>query len=273
MNKIERSDDPSVRTATALQLIASLLIVCMAAVPITALAWGGEAHRVIAEVAEGQLSAAAKREVTRLLALEPGATLSSVSTWADEIRSPSTASWHYVNFAREANCRYEAERFCVKGSCVVGAIERQLAVLASAAPVEDRLKALKYVVHFVADVHQPLHAGFYDDRGGNGFQLQAFGRGSNLHALWDSGLVQHWPGGAAALRAAVADDKGSDDGTFAPAAWAEQSCRIVATEGFYPARRKLDAAYGQGWSEALVQQMAAAARRLAAALNRSLGGP
>ena len=115
MNGIERSDDPSVRTATALLLIASLLIVCMAAVPMTALAWGGEAHRVIAEVAEGQLSAAAKREVTRLLALEPGATLSSVSTWADEIRSPSTASWHYVNFAREANCRYEAEWFCVKG--------------------------------------------------------------------------------------------------------------------------------------------------------------
>lgn len=100
----------------------------------------------------------------------------------------------------------------------------------------------RYRVHFIADAHQPPHAGFDDGRGGNGFQMQAFGCGSNLHALWDGGLVQHWPGGAAALRSAVADDKGSNGGTFVPSAWDEQSCRITATKGFYPVRRKLDAA-------------------------------
>jgi hypothetical protein len=87
----------------------------------------------------------------------------------------------------------------------------------------------------------------------------------------DSSLVQHWPGGAASLRAVVAEHKDPDEGAFAHAAWAEKSCRIMATEGFYPAGHKLDAGYGQRWSKTLVQQMAAAARRLAAALNRSPG--
>ena len=68
--------------------------------------------------------------------------------------------------------------------------EKQLELLASPAPGEERLVALKYVVHLVADVHQPLHGGFADDRGGNGFQIswKSLERGSNLHALWDSGL-------------------------------------------------------------------------------------
>ena len=112
-------------------------------------------------------------------------------------------------------------------------------MLASNAPDEERLKALKYVVHFVADVHQPLHAGFADDRGGNKYQLQAFGRGTNLHAVWDVGLVEHWPGGARALRAAVGAEKSTVDASFAPGKWAEESCRVVSTDGFYPTGHKL----------------------------------
>lgn len=64
-------------------------------------------------------------------------------------------------------------------------------MLGSAAPDEQRLNALKYLVHFVADVHQPLQAGYQDDCGGNQYQLQAFMRGSNLHAVWDSGLIKY----------------------------------------------------------------------------------
>ena len=130
------------------------------------------------------------------------ASLASISTCADDNRTPVTAPWHYVNLPRDGTCRYEAERDCVSESCVVAAIERQAAVLASSASDEARLSALKYVVHFVADVHQPLHAGFADDRGGNTYQLQAFGRGTNLHAVWDTALIQliqQWPGGAGGL--------------------------------------------------------------------------
>ena len=235
----------------------------------SALAWGPAGHRLVAEVAETRLTPAARAELNRLLALEPGATLSSIANWADETRSLGTAAWHYVNFARGGDCVYEAPRLCIEGRCVVGTIETQLAVLASKAADEERLVALKYVVHLVADVHQPLHAGWADDRGGNGYQLQAYERGSNLHAVWDSGLIRNWPGGASELRRAV--DAQPEPQRTGPAAWAEESCRIVATEGFYPPGRTLEPAYDERWNPALVQRLKAAAVRLAALLNESLG--
>ena len=151
-------------------------------------AWGVTAHRAVAAIADQHLTTAARRQIDELLAVEPGATLESISTWADEVRSPSTSKWHYVNFPRDS-CTYDPDRDCPDGQCIVVALERQAAILRSDASSERRLKALKYVVHFVADVHQPLHAGFGDDRGGNRYQVQAYGRGTNLHALWDSGKI------------------------------------------------------------------------------------
>lgn len=237
-----------------------------------ALAWGADGHRLVADAAEAQLSPAARAEVHRLLALEPGATLSSIANWADETRSLGTANWHYLNFVRGSDCHYDAARQCLEGRCVVGAIERQLDVLASpAAPGEERLTALKYVVHLVADVHQPLHGGFADDRGGNDWQLQAFGRGSNLHQLWDSGLIRNWPGGLADLKRRVQAEPAPAPGSLLPSAWAEQSCRIVASEGFQPPTHVLAEGYDERWNPVLVQRLREAAQRLAAVLNERLG--
>ncbi len=80
--------------------------------------------------------------------------------------SPSTAAWHHVNLPRDGNCTFRADRSYLQGACVVGAIERQLGVLASRAPDDAGLKALKYAVHLVRDAHQPLHTGFAEDSGG-----------------------------------------------------------------------------------------------------------
>lgn len=137
-----------------------------------------------------QLTSKAKAEVDKLLALEPGETLVSVSTWADEHRSPATARWHCVNFPR-VSCSYLPQRDCPGGQCVVAAIDLQAEVLKSDAPSEKRLNALKYLIHLVGDVYQPLQAGYLDVKGGNTYQLQAFMRGSNLHAFWDSGLIKN----------------------------------------------------------------------------------
>lgn len=236
------------------------------------LAFGGVGHRLIAEQAEARLTPAARAEATRLLALEPGATLVSVSTWADENRTLGTAAWHYVNFPRGEPCQYQAAKLCIEGNCVVGALEKQLALLASAASDAERLTALKYVVHLVADVHQPLHAGFFDDRGGNSYQLQAFDRGTNLHSLWDTGMAVNWPGGEEAFKLAVkAAPAPTEQGTAT--LWAEESCRIVAQEGFYPEKRTLEPAYPQRWGGTLVQRVQAASQRLASALNTALAKP
>ena len=249
---------------------AVVALVAGALAPLPALAWGVAGHRMIAAEAQLLLTAAARAQVDKLLALEPGATLVSISSWADETRSRETAGWHYVNFPREAGCVYVAPRDCRDGDCVVGAIERQEAVLASQAPDAEKLVALKYLVHFVGDVHQPLHAGYADDKGGNAFQVRFEGRGTNLHAVWDSGLIRAWPGGADALLAAVGAGAAKAADASTPAQWAEESCRIVAAAGFYPSGRGVDAAYEQRMGPVLADRLAAASRRLASALNVAL---
>ena len=242
------------------------------AVSTQAWAWGSQGHQVVAAMAWELLQPATRQEVNRLLALEPGETLESLSTWADEHRNPATGPWHYVNFPR-GNCQYEAQRDCPDGHCVVAAIERARAVWASNANDNARLKALKYLVHLVGDIHQPLHAGYRYDRGGNKFQLRAFMRGSNLHAVWDSGLLRQldlenqalvallekMPTGGIKLQASMAEA-------------AEESCRLVATPAFYPADQ-VDQAYAKQFSPVMLARLATAARRLAWMLDNTARQP
>lgn len=229
-------------------------------------AWGTEGHQVIAMIAEKELTPAVRAEVDRLLALEPGATTASVSTWADEHRTPQTAAWHYVNFPR-GDCSYEPERDCPNGQCVVAAIERHAKVLGSKVPDDQRLKALKYIVHFVGDVHQPLHAGYLDDKGGNIYQLQAFMRGSNLHGVWDSGLINYLNEDAEAMASRLA--KGPQTVAWTLVQAAEESCRIVAIPGFYPGRL-VDGEYIDRFTPVMEDRLRMAGGRLAELLNRLL---
>lgn len=256
-------------TAAGLALFAAWLL----AIPSSAHAWGADGHQLIAREAQRLLTPTARSAVAELLALEPGATLATIATWADEARSPATAKWHYVNFPQESGCVYEARRDCTGGACIVGAIERQTAILASSASDAVRLRALKYVVHFVGDVHQPLHAGLATDKGGNKFQVQFLGRGSNLHSVWDSRMLHAWPGGVDSLQMNVRTVAASANvpSFFNPAQWAEESCRVVNAPGFYPRRRGVGDAYVQQMTPMVVQRLAEASIRLAAVLNKALG--
>jgi len=201
------------------------------------------------------------------LALKPGATLAAISTWADEHRNRTTAARHYINL-RRGNCTYNAQRDCPYSNFVVEAINWQLAVLASDASDEKRLTALKYIVHFVADVHQPLHAGYADDRGGNTYQLQAFGRGTNLHALWDSGLIQNLGMSDEELAARLMTPGVRVVGLDMSRA-AEESCKIVGEPGFYPPR-KLGLDYIERYTPVMEQRLGMAAARLSRLLNQIL---
>jgi hypothetical protein len=147
------------------------------------------------------------------------------------------------------------------------------AILASKAPASERLEALKFVVHLVADVHQPLHAGYADDKGGNLYQVQAFGHGSNLHAAWDSGLIEAWPGGAGALRSSALKASTTLSMATEPERWAEESCRLVAEEGFHPSARKIDAVYTARAWPVVQDRLVGAGWRLAALLNHALRAP
>ncbi len=248
--------------------LAAAAAVCLTAAPTAARAWGAKTHEVIAALAQERLTPTARQLVDELLAQEPGETLVSISTWADRVRSPSTATWHYLNFPRDAGCNYLAERDCPDGSCAVGALERQVERLRSDPDPKERLTALKWVVHLVGDLHQPLHAGYADDKGANLFQLQAFGKGTNLHSLWDTGIPTNWPTGLEGLaeeaRVKAATVKVTK---FEPSVWAEQSCRVVAAQGFYPEGRFVEEDYLERWRPVVSQRISESSVRLASLLN------
>lgn len=232
------------------------------------LAWGVEGHRLVAELAQQQLTPAAAAEVDRLLLAEPGATLVSVSTWADEQRSRGTAPLHYVNLP-EGDCQYSRSRDCPDGRCVVEGINAQIAVLKSTAPDARRLEALKWVVHLVADLHQPLHVGLAADKGGNLYQVRAFGRGSNLHAIWDTELIRRRSGGLRGLLGVLATPT-VDASPGDPARWANESCEIRRSAGFYPDDRAVGDPYAERWEATLASRLGKAGRRLADLLNGAL---
>jgi hypothetical protein len=249
--------------------VRGLLLLVLCALGSQAFAWGLQGHQVIANVAWQALTPKSRDEVSQLLALEPGQTLESIATWADEHRSPATSSWHYVNFPRNS-CKFEPERDCAGGQCVVGAIEKNLSVLASNADDKARLKALKYLVHLVGDIHQPLHAGYKDDRGGNTYSLRAFMRQSNLHSVWDSGLIAQLDLDNQALtrilQRSVAPKEVLE---ISVVGMAEESCRLVASPGFYP-EEKVTQEYVQRFMPLLQQRLSSAGYRLAAVINRAL---
>jgi hypothetical protein len=244
-----------------------ILALALSWLPSVAIAFGSEGHQVVAHLAEAQLNPKALTEVKRLLALEPGSTLASISTYPDEHRSPATGPWHYVNLPR-GTCSYVAERDCPDGKCVVGAIERQIAVLKSNAPDRAKLTALKYLVHFVADIHQPLHAGYSDDKGGNKYQIRFMSKGTNLHALWDSGLIDQIGKDSDALATELmATQMPAEASNLDMVNAALESCQIIRGLGFYPPNRKLRFEYVDSYIPVVKTRLALAGGRLAGILN------
>lgn len=272
---------PRIPRPLRLALLTPLLALALA--PPAALGWGREGHRVIGHLAEARLSPAARAEVARLLAGEPEPSLAGVSTWADEVRDlpewRHTASWHWVNLPREMPCQFEAERDCAPRQCIVGAIREQLALLSDRSqPPGRRTEALKFVVHFVGDVHQPFHAGFADDRGGNLAQVQWQRRGWNLHAVWDSALVRHAglepEAYARQLSGGPSLPEDHSLGLAAPEVeWALESCRMIGEASLYPERPFITQAYMEAKRPLAEQRLRQAGERLAALLEQALAPP
>ena len=167
------------------------LALLLSLLPAVALPWGAVGHRVTGALAEPLLDERARAAVTDLLGVE---TLAEASTWADEMRSnpapfwqQTAGPWHYVTVPagqlyRDVGAPEEGDAFT--------ALERFRAVLRDPeAPAEERRLALRFAVHLVGDLHQPLHAGNGTDRGGNDFEVRWFRSPSNLHRVWDSGMI------------------------------------------------------------------------------------
>ena len=127
--------------------------------------------------------------MARLLA--QGETLDSIASWADEVRNQrrETSTWHYINIPVAA-APGDWKPFCPPASCVMGVIPELIAQVKDLnLTTAQRGEALKFLVHFVGDMHQPLHVGDKGDRGGNDVQVVYLNRPGNLHSLWDTPLL------------------------------------------------------------------------------------
>lgn len=151
-------------------------------------AWGPTGHRATGEIAEQHLSKKAKKQIAALL---DGSSLALVSTYGDDIKSDKQyrkfSAWHYVNIPFGET--YQSQPVNKNGDIVVG-IAKAIEVLEDKnASREDKVFYLKMLVHFIGDLHQPLHAGIEEDKGGNDFQVRWFNNGTNLHRVWDSQML------------------------------------------------------------------------------------
>lgn len=215
------------------------LAFCLAFTPLCAFAWGPKGHEAVAHIAAMNLTPKARAAVAGLLGGEAEAMMAINASWADEIREarPQTASWHYVNLQLSQDMRYRPARDCPRDNCVVAQILRQEAVLRSNAPRQAKTEALRFLIHLIGDVHQPLHAADNRDRGGNQVRLRYRGQRINLHHFWDDEVVTPLGRDARAIARVIdrltplVQKKRLAGGT--PALWAEMSAAI-ARSSIYP---------------------------------------
>jgi hypothetical protein len=168
--------------------------------PSLACAWGGEGHQVVALIAEERLTPKASAAIHELLGEDVHISDAEVASWADQIKRERrrTSPWHYTNIPI-GSFGYDKVRDGNDGNDIVRRIESFKALLADKTQTpEARAEALKFLVHLVGDLHQPLHcAERQGDRGGNGrlcFVLEAKGRATSLHTVWDTTLLRRMIG-------------------------------------------------------------------------------
>ena len=286
-------------------LLTSCTLLAVAALPAPALAWGFEGHQIIADIARARLTPKARAKVDALLATDPDTLtahdMAAEATWADAYRGAGhreTAQWHFVDQELD---RPDLASACFgrpplnaapasagpANDCVVDKIDEFTAELANPATApSERLLALKFVLHFVGDVHQPLHASDHQDRGGNCVRIALGGpRTSNLHAYWDTGVLEPLgadPQAAAAFLAGrITPDQAAAWSRGTAADWAQESFGVARTVAYSlnspagcsqdAAPISLPAAYVAAAQAAADLQLEKAGVRLAWVLNQALG--
>ncbi|WP_435199277.1 S1/P1 nuclease [Qipengyuania sp. 902] len=211
----------------------AILAALLALLPAQAKAWGYYAHTVTAEIAEANVEPETRAKIERLLRASPQlgtpdcplASIEDAAVWPDCLRGAYwrwgyTFAWHYQT--EPITEEYSARKNCSGGACVSAQVERNQRILADESlPDNVRLEALAFMVHFIGDIHMPLHSGDKDDRGGND-RTAAYGivPGLNLHWVWDGPLAERAISGdppvvrrySAAERAELAGGRAADWG-------------------------------------------------------------
>lgn len=279
----------SIRGVPPMRILPVIVVVLTCtAVSTSAFAWGATGHRVVASLGERNVSAKTRAALKQLL--PAGSTLADVAMFADKVKAqrPTTKPWHFVDIPK-AQAAYDPAKDCKENACVAAQVVRHATILKNMnASKKDRLEALKFLVHLVGDLHQPLHAADDKDRGGNDKKVSmdkleaiTIRPAGNLHAVWDDDVIEanDLPEGAylnelsaltaeekKALRACTVED------------WVNQTHQVgkIAYEGLpKPDSKKiyhLDDDYFEAAMPAADLQLQRAGLRLARLLDESLGG-
>ncbi len=280
-----------VRMVAAAAMLAGLVSVAPAQ------AYGRDGHRIVCDLAYRYLSDDARTEVDRLVAQDPQfSAFRDICSWADEVRGSThrhTAPWHYINQDRN-DPQVDAED-CAEGGCITSAIDLHAGIFADRSRSDaDRLEALKFLAHWMGDIHQPLHVSIEGDRGGNDISVLWRGeRRTNLHRVWDSEIIldymgEEWPWASAQERGDIFANElaasiplaGVDIYTpLDPIGWAQESHDIVRSRefGYYWARAEDDPIepgdhYYETGLEISKQRLQIAGVRLAGLLNQIVEG-
>ncbi len=239
---------------------------------VSAFSWGQKGHDTVAYIAECHLTPATASAISELL---DGKSIVYWANWMDSAsHTPEyewSRTWHYKNI--DADKTFESAPNIKEGN-IVQAIEEQTAILANPASTEAQKQlAIKMVVHFLGDIHQPLHLGHASDRGGNSWNVQYFNRDTNIHSLWDGSLPE------AAHKWSYTEwqqqiDRASEDEQLEiikegnPTAWGKETyeiCKEVYDKT--PRGSRLSYDYISEWTPVVEQQFLKGGLRLADLLN------
>ena len=234
--------------------------------------WGAEGHNAIAHIAQSHLTRRADREVTRLL---EGRSMAYWSAWADGLRDDDRydflSTWHYANAGE--GLTYATAPKNPTGDVYTAVVECMDRLEERGTSDSLRAMYLRLLIHFVGDMHCPMHAGRPEDRGGNGFEVEFRGEKSNLHRLWDGQIVdavRPWD----ALEWAVNLDYGTSRrrsrelSAGAPLDWMEQT--VTLSHRLYddtPRGEPVSRAYITRYTPLVEQKFLEAGHRLARLLN------
>jgi hypothetical protein len=259
-------------------------------IPSQLFAWGPKGHAIIGDIASSRLTPVTRKNLQLLLGND---SLASISSWADTVRKDRDESynWHFVDIPKDA-AGFSQERDCFRPqdkhkdamtdhhNCVVDRIEMFRKILGDeSASKTDRLEALKWIVHFVGDLHQPLHA-IDEARGGNDIKLPVFGSPKcgdydcNLHWTWDTLLLEHT--GLAEedyvvrLNEMIRQKQLEKQASGTPVDWANES-HLQARRIIDAKPAAIDEGYYQANIDLVNEKLALAGLRLATLLNDTLG--
>ncbi|UJR32200.1 hypothetical protein I4U23_019665 [Adineta vaga] len=261
--------------------------------------WGADGHSIIARLAESELTDSASKWIRSLVPWHFDGNLSAMASWADSIihqNSNPTGfdNWkwskplHYLNIP-DWNCTYHVNRDCINNICIDGAIRNYTERLQNNLDLVQQQEALYFLIHFVGDIHQPLHTAFSSDFGGNSIEVRFMNdtKKTNLHSLWDSGIIKyHMKNDFQSnvnnyyeyiYKLMIRESKPNDDDDNQTQQWVKESLNYVCNDIYFDDRNRTlntDGTYNLNRnyyirSRAIIEKrLAQGGRRLGALLNR-----